>query len=115
MQKTTLISANGQLYDRAIPKVVITTFINDVALDNLRRQTCIDFKKDNWGNISGQPQTWEQFARIFLTYNGLTHDQNNWDGNVMYLRGDRNTPRNERLFYEKDGQRFLGVDARSSC
>lgn len=115
MEKTTLISGNGFPYERNIPEVRILTFINDVALENLRRQTGIDFQKNGWGVLSGKPETWEQFAKIFLTYNWLTHDQNNWDGNVMYLRGDCNTPLNCALTYEQNGQRFLGVDTFRSC
>lgn len=109
MQTTTLISGNGHTYQREIPKVVILSYINPVALENLKLQTGVEFKENPWGKIEGQPETWEQFSKIFLAYNWLTHDQNNWNGNVMYLRINCNTPVNAPLFYEKDGERFAGV------
>jgi len=111
MQTTTLISGNGQLYERPIPKIVITTYINDVALENLRNQTCIDFQKGPTGLIEGQPKTWEQFSRIFLVYNWLTKSQNNIDGNIIYLRCDCNTPLDKPLYYMQEGKTFIGVDA----
>lgn len=110
MEKTTLINGNGRPYEREIPKVVIQTFVNPVALDWLRQQTGIDFKKTVHDTIEGQPETWEQFSKIFLTYNFLTMDQNNWDGNIMHLRGACHIPFGKKLTYEQDGKTFLGVD-----
>lgn len=109
METTKLISGNGYEYTRAIPKVQILSYFNPVALENLCRQTGISFKPNAWGVIEGQPETWEQFSKIFLCYNFLTHGQNNADGNIMYLRADCNVPINAPLYYEKDGERFLGV------
>lgn len=109
MEKTTLISGNGFPYEREIPKVMITTSMNEVALENLRVQTGIDFKETFHGNYVGQPETWEQFSKIFLTYNFLTHDVNNWEGNIMYLRGDCNTPSGATLFYRRGGKEYIGV------
>lgn len=110
METTTLIDGNGRPYERAIPKVVIHTFINSVALDWLRQRTGIDFQKTVHDTIEGQPETWEQFAKVFLTYNFLTMDQNNCDGNIMHLRGARHIPFGKRLTYEQDGETFIGVD-----
>ena len=45
MEKTTLINGNGLPYEREIPKVIIVGYMNDVALNNLCRQTGIDFKE----------------------------------------------------------------------
>lgn len=110
METTTLINGNGRPYERAIPKVVIHTFVNPVALDWLRQQTGIDFQKTVHDTIEGQPETWEQFAKVFLTYNFLTMDQNNWDGNIMHLRGACHIPFGKRLTYEQDGKTFIGVE-----
>ena len=111
MEKTTLIDGNGRIYTREVPKVVITTYVNDTALENLIHQTGIPFKRNEAsGCVEGQPVSWEQFASIFLTYDYLTHDQNNWDGNVIYLRSNMNVPFGRRLYYYKEGARFLGVD-----
>ena len=109
MEKTTLISGNGRPYEREIPKVVITSKFNDVALENLRKQTGIDFKRNAHGSIEGQPETWEQFSKIFLCYNFLACGQNNADGNYMYLRY-ANVPFGNTLYYEQGGQKFIGVD-----
>lgn len=109
MEKTTLINGNGFPYEREIPKVVIVGYMNDVALENLRKQTGIDFKETFTENYEGQPETWEQFSKIFLTYNFLTHSVNNWEGNIMYLRADCNTPSNATLFYRRDGKEYVGV------
>lgn len=109
MEKTTLISGNGLPYEREIPKVVIVGYMNDVALNNLCRQTGIDFKERFDNTYEGQPETWEQFSKIFLTYNFLTHNINNWEGNLMYLRFDCNVPYGATLRYRKDGKEFIGV------
>lgn len=109
MKKTTLINGNGYAYEREMPTVQIHSFMNEIALENLRKQTGIDFKKNAYGVIEGKPATWEQFAKIFLTYNFLTHDQNNWDGNIMHLQVASSVPLGKRLFYEQDGKRFEGV------
>lgn len=109
MEKTTLINANGNPYEREIPKVIILGYLNEVAWEHLCNQTGIYFKKSSLGNYEGQPETWEQFSKIFLTYNFLTHSINNWEGNLMYLRVDCNTPSNATLYYRRDGKEFVGV------
>lgn len=109
MEKTTLLSGNGRPYEREIPKVVITSHFNDVALENLRKQTGIDFQRNVHGSVEGQPETWEQFIKIFLCYNFIAQGQNNADGNYMYLRY-ANVPFGNRLYYEQDGKKFIGVD-----
>lgn len=109
MEKTTLINANGNPYEREIPKVVIIGYMNEVALERLKKQTGIDFKETFTENYEGQPETWEQFSKIFLTYNFLTHSVNNFEGNIMYLRADCNTPSSATLFYRRDGKEYVGV------
>ena len=109
MEKTTLINGNGNPYEREIPKVVIVSYMNETAFEWLCKQTGINFKKSSLGNYEGQPETWEQFSKIFLAYNFLTHDVNNWEGNLMYLRVDCNTPAGVSLYYRKDGKEFVGV------
>lgn len=109
MERTCLINGNGKPYFREIPKVYIYGPFNDVALEHLRENTEIDFKRNSLCDIEGQPYTWEHFARIFLTYNFLTHDTNNSCGNIMYLRTDCNTPLNATLRYRMNGQEFIGV------
>lgn len=37
-------------------------------------------------------------------------DQNNWDGNIMHLRGACHIPFGKRLTYEQDGKTFIGVE-----
>ena len=110
MEKTTLINGNGHPYERAVPCVRILGKWNDVAIENLKKQTGIDFKLSPWGNLEGQPETWEQFSKIFLAYDFLTHGVNNWEGNWMILRLNCNTPRFAPLYYEKDGKKFIGVE-----
>lgn len=109
MEKTTLINANGNPYEREIPKVIILGYLNEVALQNLCKQTGIEFKETFTQNYEGHPETWEQFSKIFLTYNFLTHSVNNWEGNLMYLRVDCNSPSGATLYYKKDGREFVGV------
>ncbi len=109
MEKTTLINANGNPYEREIPKVIILSWMNDIAFDWLCKQTGIKFRKTIDGFYEGQPETWEQFSKIFLTYNFLNHGVNNFDGNLMYLRLDCNSPSGATLYYKKDGREFVGV------
>lgn len=109
MEKTTLINGNGLPYEREIPKVIILGYLNEVALKNLCKQTGIEFKETFVENYEGQPETWEQFSKIFLTYNFLTHGINNWEGNLMYLRIDRNTPAGATLYYRREGKEIVGV------
>lgn len=40
----------------------------------------------------------------------LTTGQNNWDGNIMHLRGACHIPFGKRLTYEQDGKTFIGVE-----
>jgi hypothetical protein len=68
-----------------VPQIIIVSYFNDIALEWLRKQTGIDFVR-RLNEIIGQPETWEQFSKIFLTYNFSTTSVNNWDGNKMYLR-----------------------------
>jgi len=109
MEKTTLISGNGYPYEREVPKVIILGYLNEIALQNLCKQTGIEFKETFAQNYEGQPETWEQFSKIFLTYNFLTHSINNWEGNLMYLRVDCNTPAGSTLYYYRDGVKCVGV------
>lgn len=60
-------------------------------------------------NGNGQPETWEQFSSIFLSYNFLTRHINNWEGHFMELRMDTNSDRFASLYYEKDGMKLCGV------
>lgn len=110
MEKTTLISGNGHAYEREVPAIRIVGTWNDGALDNLRKQTGIDFRRTVHGSVEGQPETWEQFAKIFLAYDFLTHGVNNWDGNYIVLRGNCNVPIFAPLYYEMDGKKFVGVE-----
>lgn len=104
MEKTTLINANGRQYEREIPKICITTPFNPIALKNLKNQTGIDFKEDRFGNQTGQPQSWEQFAKLFMSCDWLTYD----DGNIIYLRWN-NTPVGYQLYYKREGKEYVGV------
>ena len=85
MEKTTLINGNGFPYEREVPKVIITSYFNDGAFEWLRKQTGIDFER-KLDMIVGQPETWEQFSKIFLTYNFSTTGIDNICGNIMYLQ-----------------------------
>lgn len=111
MEKTTLINGNGRPYEREVPKVRIFGHWNEVAFNNLKQQTGIAFEKnEGWRYIEGQPETWEQFSKIFLAYNFLTHSINNWDGNLIILKLNHNVPLTARLYYEREGQKFIGVE-----
>ena len=109
MEKTTLITANGCPYEREVPVVRIVNHMNSVALSNLSRQTGIEFKECSGGVLEGKPQTWEQFSKIFLTYNFLTESQNNWDGNIVRLRVAGICPPNQPLFYANNGTAYIVV------
>ena len=104
MEKTTLITANGHLYEREVPVVRIVNHMNLVALSNLSKQTGIEFKECSGGVLEGKPQTWEQFSKIFLT-----ESQNNWEGNIVRLRVAGICPPNRPLFYTDNGMTYTGV------
>lgn len=110
MLQTTLISANGNEYTRECPIIRICGTFNEVATAYLIERTGIEFKKTAWGSLEGKPDTWEQFAKIFMTYNWITCDQNNWNGNVLTLRAAFEMPINAELYYEQNGQKMLAVE-----
>lgn len=106
----TLISGNGYEYARECPIIRICGPFDETATAWLIKQTGIEFKKTAWGNLEGKPETWEQFAKVFMTYNWITRDQNNADGNVLTLRYAHAMPFNAELYYEQGGRKMLAVD-----
>lgn len=110
METTTKINGNGHPYIVEVPRICIISDCNEEALKNLYKQTGIHFKTGLGGVVTGQPETWEQFSKVFLTYDFLTLYQNNWDGNVMFLRFNCNTPSDATLYYKRHGALIVGVD-----
>ena len=106
IETTTLMSANGTPYTRQIPTIIIRSYFNETALENLRKQTGIDFHINAWHNIEGQPETWEQFAKIFLTYNFITHSQYNGDGNYLYLTFNSSPITVTDFYYTYNGEKY---------
>lgn len=84
-----MYNGNGQLYSRQLPKIIIQGKINDVALAHLEKQTGLTFTKDHWGHYHAQPTSYDQYMRLFLTYNFKTRYYNNWDqNNTLMMRFD---------------------------
>ena len=89
METLSRFNGNDQEYTTDIPKVVIITKhgLNDIALKHLIKNTGIAFKVDAWGNIEGQPETANQLALLFVTYNFKTqyHDNGTFK-NTLYMK-----------------------------
>lgn len=84
-----MFNGNNQLYTRELPKIIIQGTINDVALAHLERQTGLSFTKDHWGHLHAQPISFDQYMRVFLTYNFKTRYYNNNNyRNTLVLRFD---------------------------
>lgn len=109
MEKTTLFSANGTAYEREVPKVRILGYWNGFAFENLRKQTGIDFQRVTKRYAEGQPETWEQFSKIFLAYNFLTCSVNNLDGNLMILRSASHSPITSPLYFKEGDKEYICV------
>ena len=85
--QVSMFNGNGYRYKRDIPEIhILDEFINDVALDNIKKQTGITFKNIGWG-YTGQPKTFYQITKLFLTYDWKTqyHD-NNTTHNTIFLK-----------------------------
>jgi hypothetical protein len=83
-------NGNDQLEITPLPKIVfLTENINDVALEHIRKNTGLEFKKTHWLGYEAQPTKSNQITRLFLTYNFKTqyHDNAN-NHNTLFLKSD---------------------------
>jgi len=88
METISLFNGNGQRYKQGLPKLFyITDNINDVALEHIRKNTGLKFKKGLWG-YEAQPTTSKQIVKLLLTYDFKTEYHDNIDNkNTLFLRG----------------------------
>ena len=89
MDKITLINGNGKPYTKDLPKLVmLTKFINDVALQHIEDNTGLRFVKTTWA-YEAQPTESYQIAALFMTYNFKTRMYDNGSiSNSLYLKSD---------------------------
>jgi hypothetical protein len=86
----TLINGNGKPYTLPLPRLyVLGGHWNDVALAHVKENTGLTFEKKHFGGMEAQPETCEQIAKLFMTYNFKTQYHNNGDTrNTIYLKSD---------------------------
>lgn len=89
MESITRINGNGKKYTTDLPKLVITSkYMNDGALAHIKENTGLDFIKTNW-NYEVQPESSNQIAILFLTYNFKTrYYDNSTFKNELHLKSD---------------------------
>jgi hypothetical protein len=89
MNTLTLVNGNKQNYTIGLPKLcILETKWNDVALAHVKENTGLDFKCKHYG-MEAQPETCEQIAALFLTYNFKTQYHNNASShNTLFLKSD---------------------------
>ena len=89
MEKLTMINGNGETVEKLLPKIVILTdYINNIALDNITKNTGLVFIERLTG-YDAQPQKSNQIARLLLTYNFKTCYYDNCDIlNTLILKFD---------------------------
>jgi hypothetical protein len=81
-------NGNGQPYETGLPELFILCQhgFNDTALDHLRKNTGIDFRRKGT-NLTGQPTSSNQIGLLFVTYNFKTQYHNNLTSkNTLYLK-----------------------------
>lgn len=85
-----MYNGNDQLYSRPLPKIIINTkSFTDAARKHVAKQTGLEFTEKPWNCWEAQPTSFEQYMKLFLTYNFKTRYYNNWnDKNTLYLRFD---------------------------
>lgn len=77
MNKINLFNGNGHRYKLDMPCIhILADNINDVALDHIKKQTGLIFKKNGWG-YEAKPRTFYQITKLFLTYDFKTQYHNN--------------------------------------
>lgn len=89
METFKMFNGNGQEYTRTLPKILIQTKeINDVALMHITKQTGLTLTKTGVG-YEAQPESFDQYMKLFLTYNFKTRYYNNWNySNTLVLKFD---------------------------
>jgi hypothetical protein len=87
----TLINGNKKPYTIGLPKLFILHDINDVALAHVHENTGLTFTRKT-GGLEAQPETADQIAALFLTYNFKTRYYNNAStSNTLFLKNDHHT------------------------
>ncbi len=91
-QTLTLINGNRKPYTIGLPKLhILDKPYNEFALAHIKENTGLDFACGHSGMVA-QPETCEQIAALFLTYNFKTQYHNNASTkNTIYLKGDHHT------------------------
>jgi hypothetical protein len=88
LETITRINGNGQKYTTDLPLIILNGFINDVALNHIKENTGLEFKKHYMG-YSAQPINSNQVLTLFLTYNFKTRYFDNWNHkNTIVLKCD---------------------------
>lgn len=84
----TLINGNHRPYSIGLPKLFILGDMNDVALEHIRENTGLFFKRDHNG-LEAHPESSQQIAALLLTYNFKTRYYNNASvRNTLFLKSD---------------------------
>ena len=84
-----MFNGNGQTYTRELPLIFWqTSEINETALAHIKKQTGLLFIKTSWG-YQAQPESFDQYMRLFLTYNFKTRYYNNaTHHNTLFIKSD---------------------------
>lgn len=87
--KQTKINGNGKPYEISVPKLVLWTTLNEVAIANIELQTGLKFVEANNGCMIAQPADFSQIGFLLTTYNFKTRYYNNLSfKNEIHLKSD---------------------------
>ena len=88
MEEISRFNGNGKRYKTNIPLIFyITDYINPVAIQHIKKNTGLLFKKGSWG-YSVQPKNSKQIIKLLVTYDFKTNYVNNWNSkNTLFLKG----------------------------
>lgn len=90
IESITTYNGNGQPMTKELPLISIISehlHENKVVLAHILENTGLNFEKGMYGILEAQPETSDQIARLFLTYNFKTeyHD-NSTNKNTLFLK-----------------------------
>ena len=88
IETVTTYNGNNQPMVKELPRLcILAEHFNPESLEHVRQNTGLDFRRGHWNNWEAQPETSDQIARLFLTYNFKTeyHD-NGTTKNTIFLK-----------------------------
>lgn len=117
----TLYNGNDQAYQQEPPELCILidgtsaetkNALNEIVLNHIKRNTGLEFSRDNWNNYKAKANNFGQIGTLLLTYNFKTQYHNNASTkNTIFLKFCNNEGfKVDSICYEccKDNGIYLG-------